>query len=207
MPDTNAADAPDEWWVNTSPDEFLRAVANETTEGLTTIEAMVQLLLLAPTLTRIMDTVVVDQITLRQLLTTISEHRHRSYKELVTAITYAEAYAQGEIGRKTSNLADMKAIVRREVDRYAVDVPGCKLYAVLDDLNQTYGVICVPDNSADRPAWIVMLTHIVDDYVVIDEDTTDKPLVDALMINGGIPREKIILAYAGETLPEHTASG
>jgi hypothetical protein len=42
--------------------------------------------------------------------------------------------------------------------------------------------------------------------VVIDEDTSvDKPLYEALMTNGGVPREKIILAYRGETLPEESA--
>jgi hypothetical protein len=93
-------------------------------------------------------------------------------------------------------------ITRREVDLYAGNMAGAKLYPVLDDQNQTYAVIVVPDNAKDRPAWAVVLARVVGDYVVIDEDTTDKPLVDALMINGGIPRERIILAYAGETLPE-----
>lgn len=58
------------------------------------------------------------------------------------------------------------------------------------------------DQNQVRIAWAVVLARVVGDYVVIDQDTTDKPLVDALMINGGIPRERIILACAGETLPE-----
>jgi hypothetical protein len=43
----------------------------------------------------------------------------------------------------------------------------------------------------------------VGDYVVIEEDSTDKPLVDALMVNGDVPREKIVLAYRGEVLPDN----
>jgi len=39
------------------------------------------------------------------------------------------------------------------------------------------------------------------DKVVIEEDLTDKPLVDAL-IQAGIPREQIVLAYAGDKLEE-----
>lgn len=181
-------------------DEFVNAVAHEANAGLTTVEAMVQLLLLAPTLTRIMDTVVVDQLTLRQYLTAISEHRSRNYRELLTTI----AQAQGSIPLAVQTSVDVCTIVRREVDRYAGHSVGCKLYAVLDDEHLTYGVICVPDDSMDRPAWVVVLAHVVGDSIVIDEDTTDNSLVDALMINGGIPREKIILAYTGETLPEHT---
>jgi hypothetical protein len=93
-------------------------------------------------------------------------------------------------------------IVQHEVDQYAGDAVGGKLLSLADEHNQTYAVIAVPDNAKERPAWAVVLARVVGDYVVIDEDTTDKPLVDALMINGGIPRERIILAYAGETLPE-----
>ncbi len=93
-------------------------------------------------------------------------------------------------------------ITRREVDLYAGTMVGGRLYPVLDDQNQTYVVMYVDDTYQDRPAWAVVMARVVGEYVVIDEDTTDKPLVDALMINGGIAREKIILAYAGETLPE-----
>jgi hypothetical protein len=35
---------------------------------------------------------------------------------------------------------------------------------------------------------------VVGDKVIIIEDNTDKPLVDALMVNGGVPREQITLA-------------
>ncbi|MDX2140626.1 MAG: element excision factor XisI family protein [Chloroflexota bacterium] len=38
------------------------------------------------------------------------------------------------------------------------------------------------------------------DSVVIERDMNDKPLVDAL-VQAGVPREKIILAYAGEAMP------
>ena len=47
------------------------------------------------------------------------------------------------------------------------------------------------------------MARVVGDYVVIEEDSTDKPLVDALMMNGDVQREKIILAYQGEALPDH----
>ena len=96
-------------------------------------------------------------------------------------------------------------ITHREVDLYAGSIAGGKLYPVLDDENQTYAILYVDDQYQDRPAWVVVMARVVGEYVVIDEDTTDKPLVDALMINGGIARERIILAYAGETLPIETA--
>jgi hypothetical protein len=42
--------------------------------------------------------------------------------------------------------------------------------------------------------------QIVGDKIVIEADFTDKPLYKALL-NQGIPRDQIILAYAGETYP------
>jgi len=47
------------------------------------------------------------------------------------------------------------------------------------------------------------MARVVGDYIVIDEDgTLDKPLYQALMINGSIPRDRILLAYKGEKLPD-----
>lgn len=98
-------------------------------------------------------------------------------------------------------------ITRREVDLYGGgDCANCRSYAILDDTNQIYAAVIIPnDRNWDkdgRAGYITVMARVVGDYVVIEEDRTDKPLVDALMINGGIPREKIILAYKGEKLPE-----
>jgi hypothetical protein len=46
----------------------------------------------------------------------------------------------------------------------------------------------------------MVMAHIEGDVVIIDEDLTDRPLVEAL-VRAGIPREKIVLAYTGEPLP------
>ncbi len=101
---------------------------------------------------------------------------------------------------KVTSLAD---VVQHEVELYNEGkAVGADTFALSDIQRQNYAVIAVPHNYIDRPAWVVVMARVVGEYVVIDEDTTDKPLVDALMINGGIAREKIILAYAGETLPE-----
>lgn len=50
-------------------------------------------------------------------------------------------------------------------------------------------------------ALVVVLARVVGDKVVIEEDNTDKKLIDALR-QRGIPREQIILAYAGEPIPD-----
>lgn len=46
-----------------------------------------------------------------------------------------------------------------------------------------------------------MIALLVGDKIIIEEDGTDKPLVDALL-QRGVPRDQIILAYRGEQAPE-----
>lgn len=46
-----------------------------------------------------------------------------------------------------------------------------------------------------------LVARIVDNHIVIEHDANNKPLVDALL-EAGIPREQIVLAYAGEKLEE-----
>jgi len=98
-------------------------------------------------------------------------------------------------------------ITRREVEAYAGGCANCRLMRIADDERQIYVVIAIPDDKAMRPTWTTVCARVVGGYIVIEEDTyIDKPLVDALMVNAGIPRDRIILAYKGETLPAETSS-
>ncbi len=73
-------------------------------------------------------------------------------------------------------------------------------FASLD--NQSVVVIYISDDEpiAKYRTGIIVMAHIIDDSIIIEADNTDRPLYEALM-SAGIPREKIILAYAGEKLP------
>lgn len=91
-------------------------------------------------------------------------------------------------------------IVRREVDLYAGETHDARMVSFSDPEKNLYGVIIIPDDANERPAYLAVLALIHHDYVIIEEDgTVDKPLHEALMVNGGIPRDKIVLAYKGET--------
>lgn len=92
-------------------------------------------------------------------------------------------------------------ITRREVERYVATWYEGVMYSILDDQQQHYIVVDIPHYPREFPAGIVVMARVVGDTIVIEEDTTDKPLVEALMVNGGIPRAQIILAYQGEKLP------
>ena len=94
-------------------------------------------------------------------------------------------------------------IVRHEVEAYTATADSLDFYPVLDDHHQIYAVVIVPKDSSERPAWVFVMARIVDNFIAIDEDgALDKPLHEALMVNGGVPREQIILAYKGETIPD-----
>jgi hypothetical protein len=54
----------------------------------------------------------------------------------------------------------------------------------------------------EKPFTLVdIVARIVANHIVIDCDLNSDPLVDALM-QAGVPRDHIILAYAGEPAPE-----
>jgi hypothetical protein len=98
---------------------------------------------------------------------------------------------------------DISAITREEVRKYAGSGRGMNviLFPVLDDERQTYTVTAVDFPIRKDDSMIVVLARIAGDQVVIEEDATDKPLVDAL-IQRGIPRDRIVLAYRGEPIPD-----
>lgn len=96
---------------------------------------------------------------------------------------------------------DLVSIVQREVEDYARGGGWKEIaYPVSDTTRHHYTVLSIPDYPRPWHAAIIVAARIVDDFVVIDEDITDRPLWREL-IRAGIPREKIILTYAGEQVP------
>jgi hypothetical protein len=92
--------------------------------------------------------------------------------------------------------------VQREVEDYARGGDWKAItYPVSDTVRQHYAILTIPDYPREYRAAIIVAARVVDDLVVIDEDITDRPLWKELM-RAGIPREKIILTYAGEKMPE-----
>jgi hypothetical protein len=98
-------------------------------------------------------------------------------------------------------ITDLVTTVQREVEDYARG-GGWKhiAYPVSDTTRQHYTVLAIPDYPREYRAAIIVAARIMDDVVVIDEDITDRPLWKELM-RAGIPRKKIILSYAGESIP------
>lgn len=100
-------------------------------------------------------------------------------------------------------LGDMKHILREEVRKYAGRGwgLGVRLLPLLDDENETYAVNAVDYPERKDYAVVVVLARLLNGKIVIEEDATNKKLVDALL-QRGISRNDIILAYENEPVPE-----
>lgn len=102
-------------------------------------------------------------------------------------------------------IAEPTGLVLDIIKGYATPVLKGQSYLIRDEKEHIYTVIDVPDYPPKFSAGIVVLVRLVDHYIVIDEDTTDRPLWQEL-VHAGIPREQIILTYTGETLPADISS-
>jgi hypothetical protein len=98
-------------------------------------------------------------------------------------------------------------ITRREVEKYDADSFTSASYTLMDDGQKRYAVVDVPNFPRSYSSQIVVMAQVVGEQVIIIEDITDKPLVDALMVNGNVRREQIVLVYAGETIEDTSAAG
>ncbi len=89
--------------------------------------------------------------------------------------------------------------VKEHVLWYAGGGFNLKTFPMVNEEQQAYSVIVTDVPTHKRPVSIAVMARVMGDTVIIEEDTTDKPLVERL-VQSGIPREKIILAYKGEPI-------
>lgn len=78
---------------------------------------------------------------------------------------------------------------------------GGTCYLTENPDHRDFVVIDIYKFQGKRHADASLIVRIEPDYLIIERDMNNKPLVDAL-VQAGIPRDKIILAYAGEPVPE-----
>lgn len=95
--------------------------------------------------------------------------------------------------------------VRQEVRLYALEGLDTGGMFIADEQQHIYAALALFDRVYDEPppvrADVIVLARVIGSTIIIDEDRTDKPLIDALMINAGVPEAQIICAYAGESPP------
>jgi len=95
----------------------------------------------------------------------------------------------------------VEASVYDVMAEYSGEALNGVLYLLQNADKTILSVIGQSVQRGERHTSVNLLVRAADDFIVIEHDANNKPLYEALM-QAGIPRERIILAYAGETIPK-----
>ncbi len=93
-------------------------------------------------------------------------------------------------------MIDLEATTSRLAASYAGRSLNAKLYYLHDASQKIDTVLVVPLKRQIEP-HIMLLTRIDGAKVIIETDTTDRPLEDAL-IAAGIPPSQIVVVHQGD---------
>lgn len=94
----------------------------------------------------------------------------------------------------------LKAILKASLEDYAGEALNGYFYLTADKTETLFAIISLAKISDERIVNAGIIVHIEENLIIIEKDISNKPLVEALVQNG-VPREQIILAYAGEAVP------
>lgn len=92
-------------------------------------------------------------------------------------------------------------VLKQTMSGYTGEALNGYSYLTSSDDQQVFTVVSVGQVRDKRIVETGLIARVIGGHIVIERDVNDKPLVDALMQNG-LPRDLIVLAYAGETVPE-----
>ena len=95
----------------------------------------------------------------------------------------------------------MKEAVRQVVAGYAGKGLNSISYLTQSEDGSVLTVTDFARIRGEHISGVSLMVRIVDDLIIVERDQNDKILKDAL-VQAGIPREKIVLAYSGEPVPE-----
>lgn len=99
----------------------------------------------------------------------------------------------------------LKQTVRQVVAGYTGKVLNGYSYLTQNEDGSVFTVVDVAQIKGKHVSGVSLVVRIVDDKVIVERDQNDKVIMDAL-VQAGIKREDIILAYAGEDVPEISIS-
>ena len=95
-------------------------------------------------------------------------------------------------------IVNLAEVVAEVVASYERPSPMATMYYVHDEAKHVDLVLVIPHDRQIEP-HIVVMTRLVGARVIVEIDTTDHPLEEALLASG-ITRTQVILAYAGESI-------
>jgi hypothetical protein len=96
---------------------------------------------------------------------------------------------------------DLKSILTEELKDYSGEALNGWSYLLQDTEGNHFSILDVGFFDGERVTGVSLIVIVTDEHIIIERDQNDKPLFEAL-IDAGVPRENIILGYAGEPLPE-----
>jgi hypothetical protein len=94
-----------------------------------------------------------------------------------------------------------KQTVKKVVAGYVTTVIGGFSFLTHNEDDTAFVVTVVSKFQGKRIVNPSLIVRIEGDLVIVERDQNDKIVKDALL-QAGVPRERIILAYAGEAVPE-----
>ncbi len=92
----------------------------------------------------------------------------------------------------------LRQMLRDELLGYAREALNGYSYLTSSADGQFFAVVSIGQVRGQRIVEADLVVRVAGDRVIVERDINDKPLVDAL-VAAGVPREQIVLAYAGES--------
>jgi len=95
----------------------------------------------------------------------------------------------------------LREIVNREVTTYVSQGANGYSYLIANPEKTDWTVVFVLNIDGKRVVRTGLIVRMWKETIIVEQDSNDPPLVDALL-QAGIPRSQIIRAYAGDPVPE-----
>jgi hypothetical protein len=96
---------------------------------------------------------------------------------------------------------NLKQTVKEVVAGYAGKVLNGYSYLTQSEDGTVFTVVIVTRIAGKHVSGVSLVVRIVGNTIIVERDQNDKIALDALL-QAGIPRSQIILAYAGEPVQE-----
>lgn len=95
----------------------------------------------------------------------------------------------------------LRDILHHVLEGYAGRALNGHSYLMSNADRQVFAIVSVGHVRDRHIVDTGLVARLVGDRIIIERDTNDKPLVDAL-VQAGVPRAQIVLVYAGESAEE-----
>jgi XisI protein len=94
----------------------------------------------------------------------------------------------------------LRDMLLRAMEKYAKPGLNSRSYLTINEVEQVYTFTTISMQQGKRVSFVSLIVRLVDDRIIIEEDRNSKILM-ATLLQMGVAREQIVLAYAGEPTP------